>query len=274
MEAAVEAAFIAVETVHRLMSFHEEGSDVSRLNREAFKAPTEVHPWTYQVLETALDLHSCSNGLFDIRIAPALQKLGLLPYHGGDIQDISWTMLVGGAIELRAGHRVRFHDSGIRIDLGGIAKGFAVDRAIDVLRASEMPSGLVNAGGDLAAFGPKGLMVTIRDPGQPGRGLCQVELRNAALASSGSGYDPLQSLDAQRPMIIDPASGEPVRAVTGGSVRAPSCLLADALTKVVMLMAEASAPLLRQFGASALFVTADGEVRVSAEWQNAAVLAA
>ncbi|HEY8005768.1 MAG TPA: FAD:protein FMN transferase [Methylocella sp.] len=274
MEAAVEAAFMAVETVHRLMSFHEEGSDVSRLNREAFKAPTEVHPWTYQVLETALDLHSCSNGLFDIRIAPALQKLGLLPYHGGDIQDISRTMLVGGAIELRAGHRVRFHDSGIRIDLGGIAKGFAVDRAIDVLRASGMPSGLVNAGGDLAAFGPKGLMVTIRDPGQPDRGLCQVELRNAALASSGSGYDPLQSLDAQSPMIIDPATGEPVRAVTGASVRAPSCLLADALTKVVMLMAEASAPLLRQYGASALFVTADGEVRVSAEWQNAAVLAA
>jgi FAD:protein FMN transferase len=273
MEAAVEAAFAAVETVHRLMSFHEEGSDVSRLNRDAFKAPTEVHPWTYHVLEAALDLHSCSNGLFDIRIAPALQKLGLLPCHGGNIQDVFRTMAVDSAIELCAGHRVRFHHPGIRIDLGGIAKGFAVDRAIDVLCGSVMPSGLVNAGGDLAAFGPKGLMVTIRDPSQPDRALCQVELRDAALASSGGGFDPLQSLDAHS-MVIDPASGEPVRAVTGASVRAPSCLLADALTKVVMLMAEASAPLLRQYGASALFVTADGEVRVSPEWPNAAVLAA
>jgi thiamine biosynthesis lipoprotein len=153
-------------------------------------------------------------------------------------------------------------------------KGFAVDRAIDVLRSSGVPSGLVNAGGDLAPFGQRGLIVTVRDPGQPERALCHVELRDAALASSGAGFDPLQSVDALRPMVIDPASGEPVRAVIGASVRAPSCIMADALTKIVMIMAESSAPVLRQFGASALFVTADGEVRVSPEWQDAAVLAA
>jgi thiamine biosynthesis lipoprotein len=274
MEVAVEATFAAIESVHRLMSFHDESSDVSRLNRDAFEAPASVHPWTYQVLETALDLHSRSNGLFDVRIAPALQKLGLLPYHGGDILDVSRAVEGDGAIELLDGHRVWFHDRGTRIDLGGIAKGFAVDRAIDVLRSSGMPSGLVNAGGDLAAFGQRGLMVTVRDPGQPDRALCHVELRDAALASSGAGFDPVQSLNTLRPMVIDPASGEPVRAVIGASVCAPSCMMADALTKIVIIMAESSAPMLRQFGASALFVTADGEVRVSPEWQDAAVLAA
>lgn len=248
MEAAVEAAFAAIGTVHRLMSFHDETSDVSRINRGAFETATGVHPWTFQVPETALDLHRRSNGLFDIRVAPALQNLDLLPYHR------------------------EVHDRATRMDLGGIAKGFAVDRAIDVLRDFGMSSGLVNAGGDLAAFGPRGLMVAVRDPACPSRALCQVELRDGALASSGAGFDP--SLDATRPMVIDPASGEPVRAVIGASVRAPSCLLADALTKIVMTGAEASAPLLRQFGASALFVAADGEVRISSEWQDAAVLAA
>ncbi|TPW00539.1 MAG: hypothetical protein USCAAHI_00011 [Beijerinckiaceae bacterium] len=68
-----------------VMSFHDEGSDVSRLNRGAYETAIRVHPWTFEVLEIALDLHSRSNGMFDIRIAPALQKLGLLPYHGGDL---------------------------------------------------------------------------------------------------------------------------------------------------------------------------------------------
>jgi thiamine biosynthesis lipoprotein len=274
MAAAVEAAFAAIGTIHRLMSFHDEESDVSRLNQGAFEAATSVHRWTYQVLEAALDIHGRSNGLFDVRIAPALQKLDLLPSHAGDLDRDGPLVSGQGRIELLVGERVRFHDRATRIDLGGIAKGFAVDRAIDVLRDLGMPSGLVNAGGDLAVFGPSGLMVTVRDPGQPSRVLCQIELRDAAIASSGPQFNPWQSLDAGGPAVINPASGEPVSAVIGATVRAPSCLLADALTKVVMTGGQSSAPLLRQFAASALFVAADGEVHITAEWRDAAVLAA
>jgi thiamine biosynthesis lipoprotein len=274
MEAAVEAAFVAIGTVHRLMSFHDEESDVSRLNRGAYETAIRVHPWTFEVLEIALDLHGQSNGMFDIRIAPALQKLGLLPYHGGDLAWDAPLTSGHGEIELLAGQCVRFRDRATRIDLGGIAKGFAVDRAIGALRNHGMPSGLVNAGGDLAAFGPRGLIVTVRDPACPSRALRQVELRDGAIASSGGGFDPLHSLRMAHPAIIDPASGEPTCMVIGATVRAPSCIVADALTKIVMIGAEASAPLLRQFGASALFVAADGDVRISSEWQDAAVLAA
>lgn len=274
METALEAAFAAIGTVHRLMSFHDEESDVSRLNHGAFEAATSVHCWTYQVLESALDIHRRSNGLFDIRIAPALQKFGLLPYSAGDLAHDAASTADHGVIELLAGERVRFGDRATRIDLGGIAKGFAVDRAIDVLRDLGMPSGLVNAGGDLAAFGPKGVVVTVRDPSCPCRALCQVELCDGALASSGAGFDPFQSLAAARAAVIDPASGDPVCAIIGATVRAPSCLLADALTKIVMIGGQSSAPLLRQFGASALFVAADGEVYITPEWQDAAVLAA
>jgi FAD:protein FMN transferase len=83
MEEAAEAAFAAIRTVHRLMSFHDESNDVSRLNQSGFETAVTVHPWTFQVLETALDLHRRSNGTFDIRIAPYLQKHGLLPCHFG-----------------------------------------------------------------------------------------------------------------------------------------------------------------------------------------------
>ena len=189
MEAAVEAAFAAICTVHRLMSFHDEESDVSRLNHGAFEAATGVHHWTFQVLEAALDFHRRSNGMFDIRIAPALQRFGLLPYHAGDLTRDAALIGGHGAIELLAGERVRFGDRATRIDLGGIAKGFAVDRAIDVLRDFGMPSGLVNAGGDLAAFGPRRLMAGVRDPGQASRLLCRIELRDAAIASSGPQFN-------------------------------------------------------------------------------------
>jgi FAD:protein FMN transferase len=274
MAAAVEAAFAAIGTVHRLMSFHDEESDVSRLNHGAFEAATGVHRWTFQVLQAALDIHRRSNGLFDIRIAPTLQKLGLLPYHAGDLVHDAPLTSGHGEIELLAGERVQFGGRATRIDLGGIAKGFAVDRAIDVLRDFGMPCGLVNAGGDLGAFGPRGLMAGVRDPGHPSRVLCQIELRDAAIASSGARFDPFRSLDAGGPAIIDPASGEPVYAVIGATVRAPSCLLADALTKVVMTGGQSSAHLLRQFGATALFVAADGKVYTTPEWRDAAVLAA
>ena len=243
MEAAIEAAFAAIGSVHRLMSFHERDSDLSRLNRNAFNEAVDVHHWTFQVLKTALDLHGRSNGIFDIRIAPVLQMLGL-PHHRGDSPTDAPSTPDNGGIELLSGQRVRFHDRATKIDLGGIAKGFAVDRAIDTLVSHEIPSGLVNAGGDLAAFGMKGVPVTIRDPRCWSQALCQVELHNASLASSGAASSPYQSHVACRSAIIDPATGNPASAVIGATVCAPSCLLADALTKIVVIGGKASLPLL------------------------------
>src|SRR6266581_5594224 len=72
MQAAVNAAFQAVADVHRLMSFHEPDSDVSRINREARVRPVRVHAWTFQVLEAAVDMHRRSKGIFDVTVAPTL----------------------------------------------------------------------------------------------------------------------------------------------------------------------------------------------------------
>src|ERR1700730_4840989 len=77
-EGAVEAAFAVVAEVHRLMSFHEADSDVSRLNRAASERAVSIHPWTYQVLEMAVDMNHRSAGAFDIGVASTLQQLGQL----------------------------------------------------------------------------------------------------------------------------------------------------------------------------------------------------
>src|ERR1700687_3311862 len=84
LNAGIDAAFEAVACVHRLMSFHEPDSDVSRLNREAFVRPVKVHGWAVQVLQAAVEMHRRSNGIFDIAVAPALQAMGLLPRLNDD----------------------------------------------------------------------------------------------------------------------------------------------------------------------------------------------
>src|ERR1700738_3218965 len=125
LDAAIDAAFEAVVSVHRLMSFHEPESDVSRLNREAWLRPVRVHTWTFQVLEAAVEMHRRSRGIFDISIAPTLQTMGLLPRLSGGSPDATEARTLD-AIELLPGQTVRFRHPAVRIDLGGIAKGFAV----------------------------------------------------------------------------------------------------------------------------------------------------
>jgi thiamine biosynthesis lipoprotein len=269
METAVEAAFGAIDKVHRLMSFHERASDVSRLNRDAATRAVAVDDWTFQVLATAGDLHRRSNGVFDISVALALQRLGWLPGHDDNRRRAPDETPAIDGIDLLAGNRVRFRRPGMKIDPGGIAKGFAVDRAIDVLRRRGMPHGIVNAGGDLAAFGSTPVSIDLRDPRNPGRVLCRVEVQNEALASTGGSFDPVRSSQAADCAVIDPRSQRPVRRLAGATVRAPSCMIADALTKLVMIDSSSAASLLAQEKASALVVSAHGEVSVTRDWERA-----
>jgi len=267
-ERAIDAAFAVIDKIHRLMSFHDPDSDVGRLNREAWQRSVVVDPWTYRVLETALVLHRRSFGVFDIAVAPALQRLGLLPRHGADIEGDLDETATSDAIALLPRNQVRFHRRGMKIDLGGIAKGFAVDQAIDALREHDQSSGLVNAGGDLATFGSSPETIHIRDPRRPGTSLCQVAIANAALASSARLFDPMESNGSFISSTIDPATQEPAAEIAGATVCAPSCMVADALTKIVMIRGERAAGILMSCQASALLVSAAGDVCVTPEWQD------
>jgi len=238
---AIDAAFHAVARIHRLMSVHDATSDLSRLNRAEPGRATTLHPWTRAVLRAALELHTASGGLFDV-------TAGAAPPRGGG----------GPGFQLLARGRARRTGPDVIIDLGGIAKGFAVDRAVRILRSHGATRGLVNAGGDLVAFGAPGALVAIRDPRRPGRALARVVVENAALASSGGGAA----------AIVDPRPTAPRPEILGATVTAPSCLLADALTKVVMIAGESAGPLLARYGAAALFLGASDQVHVTREWSR------
>lgn len=271
MDGAIEAAFSAVAQVHRLMSFHEPDSDVSRLNREAGTRPVSVHAQTFRVLETAVELHRCSGGRFDITIAPALQAIGLLP----SLKDASAPILCSpDAIELLPDQAVRFRSTDVTIDLGGIAKGFAVDRAVAVLRDLGIPSGMVNAGGDLRAFGAQTHTVHIRDPRHPSRSVCRIEVTDAALASTARRVDLADGGEPGSSAVIDPATQRPASLIDGVTVRARSCMVADALTKIVMISGTDAGELLESYQADALLISPDGGVQITSDWHHAVHLAA
>lgn len=258
--AALEAAFAAVSRVHRLMSFHDPASDVSRINRDAAREAVEVDAWTLRVLEAARDLHARTRGVFDVAVAPWLQRWGYLP-------DTSWCRAPARradaepAFELGPGRRVRFRRPAA-IDLGGIAKGFAVDRAVEALLDAGADSGVVNAGGDLRVFGGEPTPLHVRHPREPGRLLALGALRDAAFATSADTFTRRRWRGRDVSPLVDPTSGRPCVRARSASVRAPTCLVADALTKVVMLRGRRSAPILRAHAASGFWIKAEGDVRL------------
>ena len=263
---AIAAGFAAVARVHALMSFHERDSDLSRLNRATAGCDVAVDPWTWHVLAAAHELHQVSGGVFDVAIAPALQAAGLLPAIDGRCGEETASADRDPAFALPAPGRVRIMRRGAALDLGGIAKGFAVDRAVDAMKRHGVAAGVVNAGGDLAVFGAAPQTIHLRDPRDPARITAVIEVADEAVASSGGRIDLFGAATVTASAIVDPARRALLSAGSGATVRAPSCMMADALTKVVMIAGERAAPVLRRYGAAALLLTGDGELRATADW--------
>lgn len=246
--AAFERAFAAVEKVQLLMSYHDPASELSQLNRRAFREPVAVSPWTHDVLRSALEFAEQSGGAFDPTVAARLTALRFLPPTPGSPRAdgrASWR-----DVDLLPRRRIRFRRA-LRLDLGGIAKGFAVDRAVDILRTSGCEEALVNAGGDLRAFGPRPWAVAIRHPAAPGLAACEFPLHEAALATSAGYFSLRRHAGRQVTALVDGRTRQPLDPRRSVSVTAPSALLADALTKVVFSLGAAAAPLLAQYAAAA-----------------------
>jgi FAD:protein FMN transferase len=217
LERAMTAAFDTIARLQALLCTHDAGSELSRLNRQVGSAPLQVGTHLWRVLRTAAGLARETDGAFDATLG-------------------------SGGFELLAGRRVRLAP-GARLDLGGIAKGYCVDRAVQALRRRGARAGLVNAGGDLRAFGDAAYPLHLRHPGDARRLVALGELRESALATSasyGAGND-RRSLRRG----ADLTSGLSI------SVRAPSAMLADALTKVVARLGDGAAPLLERYRAHA-----------------------
>ncbi len=175
-EHAINAAFEAIGNVQSLMSFHTSDSDLSRLNLAGGKEVT-LHPHSIKVLRLARAMTYASGGLFNCTVGGALVRLGILPDHG---VRVSLESGVADDIELQ-GNKARLKRA-VHITLDGIAKGYAVDCAVQAMQANGVSAGWVNAGGDLRVFGNFVLPVQRRE--MDGSFLTLGGLQEASVATS------------------------------------------------------------------------------------------
>ena len=211
------------------MSLQAPDSELQRLNREAAICPQSVDSHTYVVFETALRIAAMSNGAFDPCVAPLLEEWGLLPGAGPPCDPAAdWR-----AIELLPGGRIRYARP-VRVDLGGIAKGYAVDLAVRSLQENGLEHIIVNAGGDLRVAGSETHRVLLRTPSQPWRAEHPLYLRDGALATSANYFSRRTDATASVSALVNPRDRVPYLGPHSVSVRASECIVADALTKVVL----------------------------------------
>jgi len=247
-DAAVAAAFAAIARVHRALSNHDPASELSRVNRRAAMRETAISRDLHAVLACATEVAERSGGAFDPTQGARLAVLGFLPPQSTAQLGASWR-------HLRLGARSVAFARPLVLDLGGIAKGYAVDCAIAALRAHGATAGMVNAGGDLRAFGDRDDVVCVRCDGARGGMLPLVRVRDGAIATSA--YASQRRFVAGRwaTPLVEPRSGLPVMSTRTVSVIAPTCMIADALTKVVALRGRGAASVLAAFGASAAILS-------------------
>lgn len=248
--AAIGEAFARIERVHALMSFHEPGSDLSRLHRSPLATWITLDPMTIDVLGEAIRLSACSDGVFDITIGARLVQDGLLPPpQGARTPDpaASWR-----DIELSP-TQVRLHRSAW-MDLGGIAKGYAVDRAVHALQERGVIRACVNAGGDLRFIGEGPHQVMIETERDGAAGIPALEVGAVAVATSTARSRRGEAVPHQDARARRPVDGDRLATVVAGH-----CVHADALTKLVLALGRQGEDLLRHYDAEAYLQDAAGE---------------
>ena len=243
-QGAIDAALEELALVERTMSRFRDDSDVGRANLGAAAAPVEVTERTAIVLAEALRWADVSDGAFDPCLARAV-ALWDVGSRTAPPPEAAYTLYAGRglhrALELdrSGGHtRVLFHEADIGIDLGGIAKGYGVDRAVEALRSWGIHDALVNVGGDLHVLGVSedgdAWKVGVRSPTNPSGLTTTVRLTDRAVATSGD-YERFFDRDGRRfHHILDPATGEPRRSANHSvTVVADTCMTADAAATTV-----------------------------------------
>ena len=249
-EHAFTAAYDEIRRVEKLMTDWERPgeppSDIVRINKAAGKKPVKVSPETIEVIEKSLEMSRRSEGAFDITFAAMhglwkfdedMDKSIPLPEEIAERRKlINWRDVL---VNAKAG-TVKLRRAGMRMGLGGIAKGYAVDRCSAVLRAAGLENFMVQAGGDLYVAGRKGSanwMVGVRDPrGGPRDIIARMPIQDHAFSTAGD-YERGFVLNGRRyHHIIDPKTGYPATASREVTIFAPNAFLADALDDSVFIL--------------------------------------
>ncbi len=238
----VEEIFTEVERIEGLMSTYKEGSEISEINRGAADGPVAAGDELINLIVRSLDISMLTRGAFDITYDSIGQHYDFRERRRPDAAMIQEELarIDYRLVEVdRLKGTVRFLEPGVRINLGGIAKGYTVERAVNLLRSRGIRHAIVTAGGDSRLLGDRRgqpFMVGIRDPRNDGEVVVTIPLEDEAISTSGD-YERYFEEDGRRyHHIIEPATGEPAGRVRSATIVGPDAVLTDALSTSVFVM--------------------------------------
>ena len=248
----VQAALDEIRKVDELMSDYKTDSDIGRVNSRAGEKPVQVSEATYEVLHRSIEFSEMTGGAFDITVGPlvALFRNAKESKIAPDEEQIALAKSKVGFEKLKLDSEnktVQFSEKGMLLDLGGIAKGYAIDKAIEAARGGGALGAMVDIGGDVRCFGlpPEGKeqwLIGLQDPnsaieGIEGGGLILVlKITDAAVATSGD-YQQFVLIEGKRySHIMDRKTGTSSEGLSSVTIIAPNATDADALATSVSVM--------------------------------------
>jgi thiamine biosynthesis lipoprotein len=241
-ERAIDAVMADMHRTDELMSTYKPESQLSQVNAHGFDRPVQVDADIIDVVEKSLEYSRMSGGIFDITYA----SVGHLYDYRAKVHptedEIACALPSIDYRQLqvdREARTIRFLQPGMRIDLGGFAKGWAVDRGVEILRSMGIRHAMVNAGGDTRLLGDrlgKPWVVGIRDPRRDGVVVTRIPLEDEAISTSGDYERYFEHDGVRHHHILVPGTGKSPSAVRSVTIIGPTATRTDGLTKPVFIL--------------------------------------
>ena len=243
-EALCQKVFQEWKEVDQTMSLYKPTSDLMRLNEHAGQNPITVSDDLIEILQQAKDYAMRTQGIFDVRIGELMDLwgLGVAPRKRAPAPgELASARMRSRRAEIYlnpATHQAAIRDALLKIDLGGIAKGYALDKTCQLLLKSKAQAALLDLGGQLMVYHPpaEGWLIGVRKPGNPEEIVGTLKIQSTCSISTSSQEDRFRMLGRIRlGHVIDPRTGHPVRARGSGVVVASTATQADVLSTVLLV---------------------------------------
>ncbi|MEK6322161.1 MAG: FAD:protein FMN transferase [Acidobacteriota bacterium] len=243
---AANAAFDEIDRLDRQMSNYSPASELSYINRNAASEDVIVEKELFDFLKLSLDYSRTTGGAFDITVGPLMKAWGFFNKQGR-VPEPSELKKAAARVGFRhvllneRTRSIRFDREGVELDLGGIAKGYAVDRAAEILRASGVTSALITSGSSSiyaigAPPGQTAWRVEVSDPMDRSRQLAAIDLKDQSVSTSGCHEKTFEAGRKTYCHIMDPRTGHPIEGLLSATIITPAGVEAEALSKALMVM--------------------------------------
>jgi len=268
-EQAIEKSIAEIKRIEALLTTFSDDSQTNQINQNAGIMPVKVDKEVYALIERAQRISKLTQGAFDLSYGSLDKSFWNFDQKMTQLPSAEQALKAVGLIDYRnivlEEGTVFLSEKGMRIGFGGIGKGYAADRAKQVLQEEGFENGVVNASGDMNAWGVRedgqSWKVGISNPDSPQEIMAEFDLQNAAVATSGN-YEKFVWIDGVKySHTIHPKTGFPIRGIKSVTVFAPFAELADALTTPIAVMGvEVGLDLINQMTGVACLIISDENV--------------